>query len=564
MTATTADEMQLAAERAGLSARLNAVARMVQIGSARRGPEGFSDELLADAEALLTRAGERLMLSAEHTVVALAGGTGSGKSSLFNKLSGADFSTVGVTRPVTSEAHACVWGVAGSGPLLEWLGVPRRYRYARSSALDSGEPALNGLVLVDMPDHDSVMGHASGLVDRLVGLSDLMIWVLDPQKYADRAVHRRFLVPLAGHSEVIAVVLNQADLLTAAQAEDCVHDLRRLLDSENLHEVQILLTSAVTGAGIEELRKLLIETVSARRASAARIAADVDKMVVQFRPYAELAAAAGRAEAAPGWPAGAAARLGAEFGRAAGVRAIGDGLRSARELRALDYTGWPVSWLAERLANRDPARKIRLGKIWDELREVTAGPSGAQQAEIHNSLTQLADQVTPGLPDPWSRTVRSAVRSRADQIPAELGAQIGDSLPPENSGERWWRYAGVGQGLLLGCAVVGLAWFIALLAVEIVGGGHGLPALFGNLVFLPVAAAVVVVALAGGWLLARRSASAVQAAAIRETDELVADIDDRMAGVAVDMVIVPAGQELAEFDRFRAELEVAAGHGRLD
>jgi GTP-binding protein EngB required for normal cell division len=567
MTATTVDETQLAVERAGLSARLNALARMVQIGSARRGPDGFSDELLAAAEALLTRAGERLMLSAEHTVVALAGGTGSGKSSLFNKLSGAEFSTVGVTRPVTSEAHACVWGVSGSGPLMEWLGVPRRHRYARSSALDSGEPALNGLVLVDMPDHDSVMGHATGLVDRLVGLSDLMVWVLDPQKYADRAVHRRFLVPLAGHSEVIAVVLNQADLLTAAQVEDCVHDLRRLLDMENLHEVQIVVTSAVTGAGIEELRKLLIETVSARRASAARIAADVDKMVAEFRSYAELAAAPGLPGlpgGGPGLPAGAAARLGADFSRAAGVHAIGDGLRSARELRALDYTGWPVSWLAERLANRDPARKIRLGKIWDELREVTAGPSGAQQAEIDNSLTQLADQVTPGLPDPWSRTVRTAVRSRADEIPAELGAQIGDALPPENSGERWWRFAGVGQGLLLGCAVVGLAWFIALLAVEVAGGGHGLPALFGSLVFLPVAAAVVVVALAGGWLLARRSAGIVQAAAIRETDELVADIDDRMAGVANDMVIVPAAQELAEFDRFRAELEVAAGHGRLD
>ena len=115
-----------------------------------------------------------------------------------------------------------------------------------------------------------------------------MVWVLDPQKYADAAVHHRFLVPLAGHSEVVAVVLNQADLLTAAQVEDCVHDLRRLLDSEDLHEVQILVTSAKTGAGIEELRKLLTETVSARRASAARISADVDKMVARFEPYGEI------------------------------------------------------------------------------------------------------------------------------------------------------------------------------------------------------------------------------------------------------------------------------------
>ena len=50
-----------------------------------------------------------------------------------------------------------------------------------------------------------------------MGLADLMIWVLDPQKYADAAVHRRYLVPLAGHSEVIAVVLNQADRLTPSR-----------------------------------------------------------------------------------------------------------------------------------------------------------------------------------------------------------------------------------------------------------------------------------------------------------------------------------------------------------
>ncbi len=563
MTAAAMDQAQRATERAGLSVRLASLARLVQIGSARRGPDGFSDELLDAADALLNRAGERLMLSAEHTVVALAGGTGSGKSSLFNKLSAADFSTVGVTRPVTSEAHACVWGVGGSGPLLEWLGIPRRYRYARSSALDTGEQSLNGLVLVDMPDHDSVMGHATDLVDRLVGVADLMIWVLDPQKYADRAVHRRFLVPLAGHSEVVAVVLNQADLLTAAQAEECVHDLRRLLDSENLHDVQILVTSAVTGAGIEELRKLLIEAVSARRASAARIAADVDNMVVQFRPYSEIAADATGLATEPGLPAGAAEELSGEFARAAGVRAIGDTLRSARELRALDYTGWPVSWMAERLTSRDPARKVRLGKIWAELRDVTAGPAGAQQAEIDNALTQLADKVSPALPRPWSRTVRTVVRSHADEIPAALGAEIGSALPPENSGERWWRVAGVVQGLLLGSAAVGLAWFVALLAIGAANAGHGLPALFSDLALLPVAVAVVAGALVAGWLIAGRCTIAVQAAAVRETDQLVEDIGQRMTGVAHGLVIAPAEQELAELARFRAELEVAAGHARV-
>ncbi len=292
----------------GLPVRLAALARLIQIGAARSAGGGFSEELLGDAEALLARAGERLRLSSVHTVVALAGGTGSGKSSLFNRLSGADFSAVGVTRPVTRDVHACVWGVTGSGPLLEWLGVPRRNRYARASALDRGEDSLAGLMLLDMPDHDSVMSHASDLVDRVVGLADLMVWILDPQKYADAAVHRRFLVPLAGHSEVLAVVLNQSDTLTGGQVEDCVGDLRRLLDSEELHDVQILVTSAVTGEGMEELRKLLTEAVTARRAASDRIAADVDGIVARFAPYAGDFAAAPVAIAPSGTAADVTAR----------------------------------------------------------------------------------------------------------------------------------------------------------------------------------------------------------------------------------------------------------------
>ena len=292
----------------------------------------------------------------------------------------------------------------------------------------------------------------------LVGLSDLMVWVLDPQKYADAAVHRRFLVPLAGHSEVVAVVLNQADLLTPAQIDDCVHDLRRLLDSEDLQDVQILVTSAKTGAGIEELRRLLVATVSERRAAAARISADVDKVVARFEQY-------GTAEGAHAGDVladGAADELAAAFCGAAGVTAIGDAVRSARELRALDYVGWPVTWVVERLTSPDPARKIRLGRIWDELRGITAGPSGAQQAEIDNALTRVADDYVPPLPRPWSRTVRAAVRSRAADVPGAVGDEIGAALPAR-AVDRWWRLIGVLQGLLLGCVLVGAAWLVALL-----------------------------------------------------------------------------------------------------
>ena len=78
------------------------------------------------ARAVSGRASERLRLSGEHTVVALAGSTGSGKSTLFNALVGDDVSPVGVRRPTTAKAHAHVWGADRAAPLVQWLGVPRK------------------------------------------------------------------------------------------------------------------------------------------------------------------------------------------------------------------------------------------------------------------------------------------------------------------------------------------------------------------------------------------------------------------------------------------------------
>ena len=106
-------------------------------------------------------------------------------------------------------AHATVVGRRdGADRLLDWLEVPRRHRH-------DPEPALDGLVLLDLPDHDSVRLEHRLEVDRLVGLVDVLVWVLDPEKYADAAVHDRYLVPLASHAGVLLVVLNQVDRLDA-------------------------------------------------------------------------------------------------------------------------------------------------------------------------------------------------------------------------------------------------------------------------------------------------------------------------------------------------------------
>src|SRR3954453_5111856 len=79
------------------------------------------------ASSVVTKVSERTALVGGHTVVALAGATGSGKSSLFNALVGAPVATVGVRRPTTSTSTAAIWGEEPVGDLLDWLGVGTRH-----------------------------------------------------------------------------------------------------------------------------------------------------------------------------------------------------------------------------------------------------------------------------------------------------------------------------------------------------------------------------------------------------------------------------------------------------
>ena len=110
----------------------------------------------------------------------------------------------------------------------------------------------------------------------------MIVWIVDPQKYADAALHTRYLAPLATHSEVMTVVLNQVDRLDKEQRKNCLRDLRRLLDSEGLDKAKIMAISATTGEGVEDMRVALARAVRAKKAQAARLHADLDSVSQQL------------------------------------------------------------------------------------------------------------------------------------------------------------------------------------------------------------------------------------------------------------------------------------------
>ncbi|MFI7433531.1 GTPase [Micromonospora haikouensis] len=457
-----------------LIARLAAVRRFLEAADGQ-----LPDTQLVPAHTLVERAGTRLALSRDHTVVALAGATGSGKSSLFNALARFELSPVGVRRPTTGVAHACVWGpLDGATRLLDWTGVLPRHRFVRESALDGDdESALHGLVLLDLPDFDSVQRSHRLEVDRLLGLVDLVIWVVDPQKYADRVVHTSYLREFHRHRDVTLVVLNQADRLPPAELPRVLADLRRLLDADELGGVPLLATTAVDPNGITELRATLERTVAERQAALRRLGGDVDTVVAGL---AELVAAEPPTDVPD---AGPSSGLTWALAGAAGVPAVAEAVEGAYRHRAAASTGWPLvrGW---RRLRPDPLRRLHLpgpptgGDAVDPAESPVAAtsvpdPTAAQRSALGLAVRAVADRAGADLPDPWATAVTTAARSRLGDLPDALDRAVAQTDLGLDRRPAWWRIVGGVQWLVTLAAVAGLGWLALGYALRALG----LPAL---------------------------------------------------------------------------------------
>ncbi|MFD7311697.1 GTPase [Promicromonospora sp. NPDC059942] len=458
--------------------RLDLADRTTALDTAVRAADGrIEPALLAEARAVVTRARERGGLSAEHTVVALAGATGSGKSSVLNAVAGAAIAQPGVRRPTTSHPMAAVWG-EGADPLLDWLEVGRRHHVEPAAAEPAPDeppgrgpfrrrtPAgdTTGLVLLDLPDHDSIVTEHRLRAERLVQRADLLVWVVDPQKYADAALHEGFLRPLAGRAEVVVVALNQADRLSAEETSAMLADLRRLVAEDGLDGARVLAVSAKTGQGIDDLRGLLAKAAARREAATARLAAD--ERVVAQRIVDECGTP-------PPSRAGSQATgdLVAALEDAAGVPTVVDAVRVSARRDARSATGWPLTRWIGRL-RRDPLRRLGLRTADREQR----APSGredlvrtslptarpAVRSTAASAVRRYVEEVTRGVADPWVLAARSRGQAGIDTLPDALDQAVAATRVEAQRRPVWWSLVNVVQWLLVAVLVAGLLWLFVL------------------------------------------------------------------------------------------------------
>jgi len=533
------------------------------LGEAAEAGRGRLDQVvLSEASQIVDRASQRLRMSGDLTVVALAGATGSGKSSLFNALTGLDLAAIGTRRPTSSMPLACVWGEEPAGEVLNWLGIPRRHQVQHRSSLEGAHSEdLDGLVLLDLPDHDSTEVEHRLIVDRLVELVDLLVWVVDPQKYADAALHNRYIKPFASHSSVMVFALNHIDKLTEDQRKSCLSDLTRLLKSDGLKSPTVVATSAVSGDGLDELRDLLVKRVSNKRAARERLAADVDRVSDR------MASQCGNAKT-PEIAKSDITELVDALSEASGVPVVVDAVRRSYLQRARAATGWPVTkWLGR--FRPDPLRRLHLEQVPRQqgkaLRksasnEVSIARSSlpaatpVQRARMDTAVRNITNKAAVGLSRPWADSVRTAIRRREESLGDELDQAVARTDLGVSNNPGWWGAARFLQWLLFLVALGGALWFAALLVFKYLDlEDPAMPDWQG----IPLAAIMLVGGVVLGVAVSFGCRLFAANGASRRSRLVAKALRTELEKVADSHVVAPAREELEAYTHCRDQLAIA-------
>jgi energy-coupling factor transporter ATP-binding protein EcfA2 len=503
------------------------------------------------AEAVIAKTAARTSIAGGRTVVAFAGATGSGKSSLFNVLSGADVAQVAARRPTTSRPSAAVWGAGSPSALLDWLKVGARH-------MVEDETELDGLVLLDLPDFDSQIAEYRIEADRVLDLVDVFIWVTDPQKYADARLHDEYIAKLSAHDAVTLTVLNQSDRLTPEALVACRGDLLRLLGEEGIIGAEVIATSAVDYSGVDDLRDRISHIVAGHSGAVQRLDSDLRSAATVLRSSV--------ADTEPSLSDSVDGSLVDALSRSAGIPVILDAVERDFRRETTVCTGWPVTrWTrALRLArlrllglNKDVSDRphvISQSDVRLVLGRSSLPPATpAARAAVALATRDLGDRAGRELPQAWTDAVTDAA------MPP--GADLGDALDQAVVGTSlrardpfWWTAFGFVQWILAMTVALGLSWLVVLTVLDWL---HLPVVKTPDLGFLPWPYMLFVGGLLLGFLVSLMTGTIGRVGSRRRKLLVAARLRDAVGQVARDQLVAPVREVLDRHRKTREYLDVA-------
>jgi len=170
--------------------------------------------------------------------VVVLGGTGTGKSTIFNALAGKQLSETGVERPKTTgpilyahERCELARGIPIAG--MEATAIPLSHDVLNPTAglsggliiLEHGREEFSHIVLADTPDLDSVELVNRRAAEDLYHLADAVIFVTSQEKYADEVPYL-FLLRVLRDQRLCYFILNKAD--ASSKKEDVISTLQEV------------------------------------------------------------------------------------------------------------------------------------------------------------------------------------------------------------------------------------------------------------------------------------------------------------------------------------------------
>ena len=484
----------------------------------------FPDESRA-AQAIANVVSERAQIDGEHAVVAFVGATGAGKSSLINALVRQEVTHVAPTRPATTRAIAVSETAASS--LLDWLGVQERH--VVPGALGSKE-----LVLIDLPDIDSVELAHQETAERFVERADAVVVVLDPQKYADALVHDYFLKKMSQHSGTTLIILNQADRIRPEDREAVTADVLELVHADGL-ECEVILTSALTGEGIPALHRRVLTLVEKRQAVRLQMAA-------RLRSIGDLMTEAntreGGSEPVHGHESfdAVAAAIAQAVGSDVVAKAAADSYakRCVRRASSL-FGGWRN--------HNDPLEDLGLlnGRYV---------PRESRIADAEATVRAYAASVLAELPEEWRRVETEKAANHTSELVLDA-AKVLPAVDLRGRTPMWWLLASVVSTVAMSACAVGVLWMLALTGV--VGVRLPEPAYIGGVVSFPLA---LVAAGAGIWLVANRLVAWARSMGARRCGKRVArQFVEACSARSSELVRDPLARANAAYADFYADLK---------
>lgn len=241
-------------------------------------------DLLAEAKEYAGEIRQRRGFLGETLVLAIAGGTGTGKSSLVNALAGEIITSVSVLRPHTDEPLAVV--PMNPEPavtvLLDTLGIPYRHEHS----------AFTRTAIIDLPDLDSIAEWHRARVEDLIPRVDGVIWLFDPDKYRDPIVHDEFLSQLSVHRGQFIFALNKIDKLRSDDLQTVRQDLIETLAADGYPRPALFALAAdppgATPRGIDLFREHVTERIDTKTVMLGKVIRDAARIIRAIGDAAEV------------------------------------------------------------------------------------------------------------------------------------------------------------------------------------------------------------------------------------------------------------------------------------